>query len=101
MNFRTKRSGSDWESVALEEGVTLPKEISSSKWIEDSEVLKERMLREQKDYLEKLELGRKVSEILETGEIMEQSLHKDLEKALKLYRTNIPRLDTASIKLQP
>ena len=84
----------------MEEGVTLPKEISSSKWIEDSEVLKERMLREQKDYLEKLELGRKVSEILETGEIMEQSLHKDLEKALKLYRKNIPRLDIAGVKLR-
>ena len=89
------------ENIALEEGIPIPKEIASSKMVEDTGDLKERMLQEQNNYLEKLELGRKVSDILETGEIDEQSLPKDLVKALELYRKNRPRFDIASIKLWP
>ena len=83
------------EHTALEEDVAIPKEIASSKMTEDTGDLEERMLRDQNNYYEKLELGQKVSEILEKKEIFnqslkkkkesfEQSLQKDLKKALEL-----------------
>ena len=87
------------EHTALVEGVAIPNEIASSKIAEYTEKFGERMLREQNNYFKKLELGQKVSEILERKEafnqslkkkkeIFEQSLQKDFKKALELYMEN-------------
>ena len=52
-------------------------------------------------YLEKIQLGEKVSSILDKGVVREESLNKEHKYALDLFRKQRPQFDISSIQLRP
>ena len=61
--------------------------------------LEEDMIRENHLHVQRIELGRQISTILDKGEVLEQSLSRERQQALDLYRKSIPRLDISTIQL--
>ena len=88
------------EKIALEEGISLPKEINGTQPI-DEENLRESLLQDNQVYLEKIELGKNISSILDEGIVREESLIKERKLALDLYRRQEPRFDTSAVQLRP
>ena len=65
------------------------------------EDLRQNLLQNNKVYLEKIELGRKISIIIEEGVVQEESLTKEHQAALELYRKHKPRFDITTSILRP
>ena len=61
--------------------------------------LEEDMLFEHRRFVEKIEMGKEISMILDKGEVLEQSLSRERQHALDLYRKSIPRVNVSSIEL--
>ena len=59
------------------------------------------MLRYNKEYLEKIELGKQVAVIIDEGTVREESLIRAHKEALDLYRKQRPRIDIAMVQLRP
>ena len=55
------------------------------------EQLEQDLLLDNKIYLDKIELGRNISEIIGKGVVQEESLNKERQQALRLYRKHKPR----------
>ena len=87
------------EDIALEQGVSPPEEISNTQPLEKDD-LREDLLKDNQLYLEKIELGKVVSSILDEGIIREESLTKERKLALDLYRRQCPRFDIANMELR-
>ena len=86
------------EELARKEGIPTPKDISVA---ESEEDLREDLLRDNKYYLEKIELGKKIDDIMSEGVILEESLTKERKLALDLYRKQRPRFNILDVKLRP
>ena len=65
------------------------------------EDLREELLEDNNIYLNKIELGRKISLIIQEGVVQEESLIKERQDALALYRKRRPRFDISRILLRP
>ena len=59
--------------------------------------LEEELLRANQNYLDKMELGNKISNIMDKGVVREQSLTKEHKEALSLYRKTRARYDITNI----
>ena len=88
------------EEIAAEEGLSIPKEISDTQTL-DKENLRENLLRDNQLYMEKIELGKNISSIMDEGIVREESLTKDRKLALDLYRRQEPRFDISVVQLRP
>ena len=66
----------------------------------EEERLEEEMRRDNQKYLQNIELGKKISDIVDKGVIREESLTKERKVALVLYRKQQPRFDLATMKLK-
>ena len=87
------------EEIAHQEGI-IPN-LSEEYEVENASSLKEELLQTNKDYLEKIELGHRVANILDEGTVHEESLKKSYKDALDLYRKQRPIIDIQSVKLRP
>ena len=65
------------------------------------EDLREELLEDNNIYLNKIELGRNISLIILEGVVQENSLIKERQEALALYRKRRPRFDISTILLRP
>ncbi len=83
------------EEIARENGYEIPDEI------EPFHEVRARCLRNYQLYLEKIELGRKVMEIIESGDVVYESLCKTDKEAFDLYRKRKPRFDNTISILRP
>ena len=72
--------------LALQEGVSIPKEIMQASPAFDTGNLEESMLKDNREYLKKIELGMQITLIIDEEDIHEESLRKDYKHALDLYR---------------
>ena len=63
--------------------------------------LRDELLEDNNIYLNKIELGRKISLIIQEGVVQEESLTKERQEALALYRKRRPRFDISTIILRP
>ena len=63
--------------------------------------LRDELLEDNNIYLNKIELGRKISLIIQEGVVQEESLIKERQDALALYRKRRPRFDISTILLRP
>ena len=88
------------EEIAEEEGISLPKELRDTQPL-DKQNLRESLLRDNQLYLEKIELGKNISSILEEGIVREESLTKERKFALDLYRRQELRVDISIVQLRP
>ena len=63
--------------------------------------LRQRLLLDNRVYLEKIELGRKIFDILNEGVVRENSLAKDFKEALDIFRKTRARYDIENVELRP
>ena len=66
----------------------------------DRETLRQEMEDENRRYVAKIELGRMISSILDERSINEQSLSKEKQEALHLYRRQQPRFTILDVELR-
>ena len=87
------------EEIAHQEGI-IPN-LSKEYLVENANSLKEELLQTNKEFLEKIELGHQVANILDEGTVHEESLKKLYKDALDLYRKQRPIIDIQSAQLRP
>ena len=63
--------------------------------------LEDILMKDNQEYLEKIDLGNKVAAIIDKGVVKEESLRKEYGEALQLYRKQKPRVEIAEAKLCP
>ena len=86
--------------MAQQEGFTVPEELtmqSSSTCID----LETDMLKDRDEYFQKIELGKKVFDIISKGDVPEASLSRERQEALNLYYRQRPRSDISTALLRP
>ena len=90
------------EEIAHKEGIPIDrcKEIIEAP-VFDEENLRVELLKNNQLYLGKIELGKKITAIIDEGIIQEESLTKGHKFALDLYRKQRPRFDITSVHLRP
>ena len=87
------------QEIAHQEGLSFPQELAQP--IEfDKKDVRERLLKNNQLYLNKIVLGEKIADIIEEGIVREESLTKEDKEALDLYRKQKPRFDIADIQLR-
>ena len=62
--------------------------------------LEEELLKENQDYLDKLELGKQIAQIINKGTVLEESLSRDRKNALELYRKQKPCINIRKAHLR-
>ena len=62
--------------------------------------LKEELLQNNKEYLDKIELGKDIALIIDEGVVQEESLTRERKEALVLYRKQMPRIDIHLVVLR-
>ena len=85
-------------SIAENLGVSMPEELNEPQL---DETLQQQLLNNKNLYLERIEIGEKVSNYLIDDAIPEESLSKDHKYALDLYRNQQVRLDINKVELRP
>ena len=86
-------------TIALEEGLPIPQEILDTQPL-DKDDLRTVLSQNNQRYLEKIELGKNISTILDEGIVQEDSLTKDHRHALEIYRRQEPRCDIPTVQLR-
>ena len=81
-------------------GVSVPDEVRDST-IVDRGNIRAHLTTLNKIYLEKVDLGEEISNIISEGEIHEECMTKEYKHALELYKQHWKRLDVAEVVLRP
>ena len=92
------------EEIAKEEGLMIPEEIPkevASEEMLNKETIRKEMVEENRQYITKIELGRMISSIMDEENIYEQSLNKEKQDALLLYRRQQPQFNILDVELRP
>ena len=58
------------------------------------------LLKENQDYLDKLDLGKQIAQIINKGTVLEESLSRDRKHALDLYRKQKPSINIGKAHLR-
>ena len=85
------------EEFAQQEGIPL---VLDAETTLDTTSLEDELLHNNQIDLDKIELGRQIAAIIDKDTVREESLIKDQEEALRLYRKQIPRIDIQSVQLR-
>ena len=72
--------------LAPQEGAPVPKEPMQTSPAFNFENLEESLLKNNREYLKKIEMGMKIAIMIDDEDIYEESLQKDHKLALELYR---------------
>ena len=81
-------------------GVSIPEEMRDPASIDESDV-RDRLVTDNKVYLNQVKDGEMISKILYEGDIREQSLSKEDKEALDLYRGQMNNMDVNEVDLRP
>ena len=84
--------------IALQEGISI--DLCDTKKV-DIKSLRDDLLRNNREYLDKIDLGNQIADIIDEGVVREESLTKERKEALDLYRKQMPRIDIQSTQLRP
>ena len=87
------------KEIANAEGLSIPQEIQDTQPL-DKDDLREVLSRNNQRYLEKIELGKNISTILDEGVVQEDSLTREHRHALEIYRRQEPRCDITAVQLR-
>ena len=85
--------------IAREERLSIPQEVCDSQSLNKDD-LRELLSRNNRHYLEQIELGKNISSILDEGVVREESLTKEHKLALDIYRRQEPRCDISTVQLR-
>ena len=86
--------------IAEQEQVPLQCCVPSTTKLHTS-TLRQDMLQDNQDYLDKIELGKQIIAIINEGVVKEESLSKSRKEALHLYRKQTPMLNMIQVELRP
>ena len=89
------------KEIALQEGIPVDNILSSPTSVLYASKLKESLLDDNQQYLDKIELGNQIASIIDEGVVREESLNRDHKEALDLYRKQMPRIDIHLALLRP
>ena len=91
------------KEIAQQENISINhcNEIVSSTTRQDISCLREELLCNNRDYLDKIELCRQIASIIDESVIREESLKENHKEALDLYRKERPRIDIQTVELRP
>ena len=89
------------EEIAKENNLAIPDEITSRKResVDEIDDVRTRCLQNQQLYLEKIELGKQVATIVESGEVIYESLGKIDKEAFDTYRKYL-KVDISDVVLR-
>ena len=86
--------------VANRVGVPVPEEVCDLHAVGEI-ALREQLIRNNRLYLDKVQLGKTISKILEDSGIHEESLVREHRDALDLYREQMTRMEIDNVVLRP
>ena len=90
------------EEIAQKENIPLELCTHSPSLPADLSSLEEELLKTNQEYLDKIELGKRIAIIIDKGVVCEESLIKSYKDALDLYRKQKPRIDNIQfVQLRP
>jgi len=78
-----------------------PLECIDDQMMKDTETLKEVLLQNNKEYLDKIDLGKRIACIINEGMVQEESLTRLHKEALELFRKHMPKIDIHLVELRP
>ena len=84
------------EEIAVEEGLSIPQEIKSI----DKESVRNELIIGNELYKAKIELGRIVADIIDEEGISEESLSREKNESLLLFRRQQPQFDLSIVELR-
>ena len=87
------------EEIAQQENIPIELCVQSSS--STLNTLEEELLQTNQEYLEKIELGKRVAMIIDKGTVREESLTRNYKEALDLHRKQKSRIDIQSAQLRP
>ncbi len=89
-------------AIAEKLNVSIPDELISTDKEEtrNIETLRQEMMEENRQYIAKIELGKTISSIIDEENIHEQSLNKEKQEALHLYRRQQPQFTILDVELR-
>ena len=85
------------EEIAVEEGLSIPQEVITI----DKETIRKEILIENQQYNAKIELGRIVADVIDEEKINEQSVNKEKQESLRLFRNQRPQFEISDVELRP
>ena len=86
--------------VAREIGVSIPEEVKDPELVNENSI-RDRLISNNKVYLERVRVGETISKVLYEGEVREQSLSKEDKFALDLYREQVSSVNISEVVLRP
>ena len=78
-----------------------PLECIEDQTVKDTKGLKEELLQDNQEYLDKIELGKDIALIINEGVVQEESLTRVRKEALDLFRKQMPKIDVHLVELRP
>ena len=87
------------EQIAQQENI--PIELCAQSSSRTLKSLEEELLQTNQEYLEKIELGKRIALIIDKGTVREESLTRNHKEALDLHRKQKPRIDIQTAQLRP
>ena len=87
------------EEIAAEEELSIPQEVKAVK-SNDKETVRNEMLMENEQYKAKIELGRIVADIIDEENINEESLSREKQESLLLFRKQQPQFNISEVELR-
>ena len=78
-----------------------PLECIADQTVRDTNSLKEELLQDNQEYLDKIELGKKIGLIIDEGVVQEESLTRVRKEAMCLFRKQMPKIDIHLVELRP
>ena len=87
------------EEIAQQENIPIELCVQTSSSTLES--LEEELLQTNQEYLEKIELGKRIATIIDKGAVREESLKRSYKESLDLHRKQKPRIDIQTASLRP
>ena len=88
------------EEIAQQEEIDISNCIETQPTSTLTQSLKEELLKENQDYLNKLDLGKQIAQIINEGTVLVESLSRDRKHALDLYRKQKPSINIRKAHLR-
>ena len=88
------------QELAREEGLPIPEELSQPVIESSIEDLRAQLMKNNQIYLNKIELGKQIADIVDEGKVREESLEREHKEALEMYRKQRSFFDIGDVKLR-
>lgn len=89
------------QELAQVKGLSIPEELSQPVRESLIEDIRTQLTKNNQIYLNKIDLGKQIADIVDEGEVREESMEKEHKEALDMYRKQRSSFDISDVKLRP